>query len=416
MGIDTAHVEPARRHRLDGAVQSSRPRPLAKASLRLLEPTPGGLAERFAAAVGEGHPVRVFLVAAVGGYLLLVGLMVALGLLLTKVLLDIGGLSAWDEHLSRWLAQHRTPFLVDLSWLGSTFAGGVVIPIFVGGLLLIFCLHRRWRLAAFTLFVICIESGGYRATSLIVHRDRPDVHRLESLPVNESYPSGHTAASLALYGGLLLVLSSRIESLRLKLLLWALAVAIPLFVGWSRMERGMHHLTDTIAGVILGIAALTVTIFAARAAGRRASETRQRDDQRRGDRPRRQVDRRRARRAALDPGARRGERAALVGGAEEQVRARARRAGAGGRRRARLRLGRRRDGAALGRRARGQRRHARDHPGRHGEPLRIEPRDPLGDRGGGRHRAQRAATGCSTSARSTASGSRSWPARASTRA
>ena len=74
------------------------------------------------------------------------------------------------------------------------------------GLLLLFCLHRRWRLAAFTLFAICIESGGYRATSLIVHRDRPDVHRLETLPVNASYPSGHTAASLALYGGLLLVL------------------------------------------------------------------------------------------------------------------------------------------------------------------------------------------------------------------
>ena len=89
-----------------------------------------------------------------------------------------------------------------------------MIPILVGGLLLLFCLHRRWRLAAFTLFVICIESGGYRATSLIVHRDRPDVHRLETLPVNASYPSGHTAASLALYGGLLLVLASRIESLR----------------------------------------------------------------------------------------------------------------------------------------------------------------------------------------------------------
>ena len=152
------------------------------------------------------------------------------------------------------------------------FAGGVVIPVFVGGLLLLFCLHRRWRLAAFTLFVICIESGGYRATSLIVHRDRPDVHRLETLPVNASYPSGHTAASLALYGGLLLVLASRIESLRARILLWTLALAVPVFVGWSRMERGMHHLTDTIAGIILGISALVVTIFAARAAGAAAAQ------------------------------------------------------------------------------------------------------------------------------------------------
>jgi membrane-associated phospholipid phosphatase len=90
--------------------------------------------------------------------------------------------------------------------------------------------------------------------------------------VNASYPSGHTAASLALYGGLLFVLSSRIESLRLRVLVWALALAMPVFVGWSRMERGMHHLTDSIAGVILGTCAILITIFAARAAGAAAAQ------------------------------------------------------------------------------------------------------------------------------------------------
>ena len=34
----------------------------------------------------------------------------------------------------------------------------------------------------------------------------------------------------------------------------------------------MHHLTDTIAGIILGICALVVTIFAARAAGAAAAQ------------------------------------------------------------------------------------------------------------------------------------------------
>ena len=159
----------------------------------------------------------------------------------------------------------------DLSWVGSTLAGGVVIPILVGGLLLLFVLHRRWRLAAFTLFVICIESGAYRATSLVIHRDRPDVHRLETLPVNASYPSGHTAASIALFGGLLLVLASRVESLAVRMLLWSLVIVIPAFVVWSRLLRGMHHVTDTAAGVILGILALCVTVFAARAAGAAAA-------------------------------------------------------------------------------------------------------------------------------------------------
>ncbi len=159
--------------------------------------------------------------------------------------------------------------------------------------------------------MICIESGTYRATSLVVHRDRPDVHRLESLPVDASYPSGHTAASVALLGGLLLVLASRIENLAVRIVLWSLAVAIPVFVIWSRMLRGMHHLTDVAAGVLMGIAALVITIFAARAAGAAAAQRdarasisaerrKARHEEGCGHRPRGQDDRRRARGAPLD--------------------------------------------------------------------------------------------------------------------
>lgn len=233
----------------------------------LLEPAPNGPAESFAAAVADGHPVRVFLAAALGGYALLAGFTIAVGLLLTKVILQIGAVAAWDEHISRWLVGTRTETLVDLSFVGSTLAGGIVIPILVGTLLVLFLCFRHWRLAAFTLFVICIESGTYRAASLVVHRNRPDVARLEGLPVNESYPSGHTAASVALLAGLLLLLASRVESLAIRLLLWTLAVAIPTFVIWSRMLRGMHHLSDVVAGVLVGIGALAVTVFACRAAG-----------------------------------------------------------------------------------------------------------------------------------------------------
>ena len=75
---------------------------------RLLEPAPGGPAERFAAAVGYGTRYGYF-AAAVGGSILLVGLMVALRLLLTRLLLHIGGLASWDQHLSAWLARNRHP-------------------------------------------------------------------------------------------------------------------------------------------------------------------------------------------------------------------------------------------------------------------------------------------------------------------
>jgi membrane-associated phospholipid phosphatase len=231
-----------------------------------LEPAPAGPAERAAQLVGPTHPVRVFLATVVAGYAFLAGLTISAGLLFTELLVPVHGFEKWDNDLNRWLAERRGPALTDLSWLGSTLAGGLVIPVVVGTLLAVFAIRRRWLLAAFTLFVICVESGSYRATTLVVHRDRPPVDRMESLPVEASFPSGHTAAAVALYGGLLLLLSSWVGRRWFSMGAFTLATAFVLFVAWARMYRGMHHLTDLAAGVLMGLIALAVTVFAARAA------------------------------------------------------------------------------------------------------------------------------------------------------
>ena len=235
-------------------------------SVAVLEPAPGGAAERLAHAIGATHPVRVFLATIVAGYALVVALTIGVGLLVTRLLVPVHGFEKWDNDVNRWLAERRGPALTDLSWLGSTLAGGLVIPVLVGVLLVVFLVKRSWLLAAFTLFVISVESGSYRATTLVVHRDRPPVHRLESLPVEASFPSGHTAATVALYGGLLVLLASFVRRRWFSTLAFTLALGLVLFVAWARMYRGMHHVTDVGAGVLMGLVALAVTVLAARAA------------------------------------------------------------------------------------------------------------------------------------------------------
>jgi membrane-associated phospholipid phosphatase len=44
------------------------------------------------------------------------------------------------------------------------------------------------------------------------------------------------------------------------------ALAIPALVALSRMYRGMHHPTDVLAAVLVGIGCLVVAVAAARAA------------------------------------------------------------------------------------------------------------------------------------------------------
>ncbi len=101
----------------------------------------------------------------------------------------------------------------------------------------------------------------------MIHRDRPNVHRLEHLPVDASYPSGHTAASIAVYSGLVLLVTSRFTNSTGRALAWTFAILMATYVAFSRMYRGMHHPLDVAGGVCVGIGAILLLLFACRAAG-----------------------------------------------------------------------------------------------------------------------------------------------------
>ena len=233
----------------------------------LLDAKPGGPAERFAGLLRGRHPAAVFFAALLAGFAVLAAVSIALGLVVTDVLLRTGDLARTDESAVRSIVAERTPFLTDVSFVGSTVGGAPVLPILVGLIALVCAFMRQWRIAAFAVFVLVVESATYRVTSLVVPRERPDVRRLEDLPVDASFPSGHTAASIAVYIGLVLLLTSRFRTRGVRVVAWAVALLLPIFVAAARMYRGMHHPLDVAGGLVVGIGALLVLLFACRAVG-----------------------------------------------------------------------------------------------------------------------------------------------------
>lgn len=233
-----------------------------------LDREPGRLGRLLSSLPGDGHPVWTYIVGVLLSLASIACLSILAGLLATRVLLHVHGVASDDEWLAGFLARHRSTGLTDASLVGSIMAGGVVLPIIAACAALIAVVARHWRLAAFLGSALAVESGSYRATTLVIHRHRPAVHRLESLPVNASYPSGHTAASIAVYGGLAVLLTSRVANRGARIAIWAIAVLIPIFVAFSRIYRGMHHPIDVLGGVVVGIAALSALVLVARASGR----------------------------------------------------------------------------------------------------------------------------------------------------
>jgi undecaprenyl-diphosphatase len=268
-----ATVAEAARPRPETGSQSSERR----TGLRALEARPGGVAERIGTSLRPWHPAVVWVAGLVLCWASLAFVTTLVGVAFTTWIVPLDGVDSTDAAPVTWMAEHRTSLLDTASFLGSEVSGGFVIPALVGAVVIVSAFQKRWLLAGFVLSSIVIESATYRTAVFFVDRQRPDVKRLEDLPVDASYPSGHVAASVAVYSGFALLLTSRMSSTRNKALVWAAALVIPVIVALSRMYRGMHHPTDTFAGLLIGIAALSLALLLARVTGyvdRRRKEAR----------------------------------------------------------------------------------------------------------------------------------------------
>ena len=62
-------------------------------------------------------------------------------------------------------------------------------------------------------------------------------------------------------------MTSRYTNNLLRTFAWSVAFLLVAFVAASRMYRGIHHPLDVAGGVVVGVGALVVVVFACRVAG-----------------------------------------------------------------------------------------------------------------------------------------------------
>lgn len=99
---------------------------------------------------------------------------------------------------------------------------------------------------------LALETTCFVASAALVGRPRPaNVWRPEHPHATSSFPSGHTAAAFALHGTLADLLDHH-DGRGARLLGPLLRYGIPGAVAFSRVYRGQHHISDTIAGALLG--------------------------------------------------------------------------------------------------------------------------------------------------------------------
>ena len=185
-----------------------------------------------------------------GAFVLVQAVLFGLGLLVTRVLAHDSvhrGELAFEQDVVR----HRTPFWNTVTSFGTLLGGTeVVIGMTAVGCLLLFLRGHGPRLPAFLAVAVLGETLLFVLASIVLHRLRPGIPHLDGAPPTSSFPSGHTAASVALWCGLAFGLARTHPAHPLRVLSWVLAVVLPVFVLASRLYRGMHWPTDVAASVV----------------------------------------------------------------------------------------------------------------------------------------------------------------------
>ena len=183
------------------------------------------------------------------------------------------GLRGWDANVTRWMADRRTPFLDGLTGSLTRLADtmGVVVCALVVEIVLV--VQRRWWALLIVPIGLGLELVTFLTVNTIVGRPRPDVPKLGSEPSTSSFPSGHIAATIVLWGGVALLFCSASTYRSVRSAGYTVVVVLACAVGTARVYRGMHHPSDVIVGGLMGCTALAVTVLAVRVT---AGETRAR--------------------------------------------------------------------------------------------------------------------------------------------
>lgn len=94
----------------------------------------------------------------------------------------------------------------------------------------------------------------------IVGRDRPSGINIIT-ETGKSFPSGHSAVSMVVYGYLIYLIYNYVKNKKLKYILIGILSILILVVGLTRIYLGVHYTSDVIGGYLLGISYLLIFTY-----------------------------------------------------------------------------------------------------------------------------------------------------------
>jgi len=164
-----------------------------------------------------------------------------------------------DNHLARWAVESKETFLKNHAEDFAIFGNAIFHILFsiIISIIVFFARHKVSTIVAI-LFVLIFSWGFNRLIKLIFKRTRPE-HLASNIRKRLSYcfPSGHVMASIPIY-----FFSAMLLQTIIGFIPWfIIAFLISCLIIISRIYLNHHYFTDALAGILMGIFCLNISIW-----------------------------------------------------------------------------------------------------------------------------------------------------------
>ena len=194
---------------------------------------------------------------------LLVGLVVSVAIfvVVAAAYVDGGTVVDLDLRVESWVVANMPAWA---EWLARpfTWAGGAIGITLVSAAAVITLERCRRRVDA--VLVIVVAAGAFLLTTglkQVYERARPDAGSAIRLPHSYSFPSGHAATGIAVFGLLAVLLAERSRTRHAGVLWLLCGFSLGAAVGVSRVVLNVHFVSDVIAGFCVGLAWLCACLL-----------------------------------------------------------------------------------------------------------------------------------------------------------
>jgi len=174
-------------------------------------------------------------------------------LMLKKGVLDIDKIS-YSFIKDNLINDSLTPYIKIFTNLG-----GSLILIIVSLIIVLFTKNKKIALAIIINLIIAVLLN--EILKFIFQRARPDQINWLVNEIGYSFPSGHSAVSMAFYGFLIYLIYTNFTNQKYKWILIVILSIIIIFIGISRIYLGVHYLSDVLAGFLFSIIYLIIYVY-----------------------------------------------------------------------------------------------------------------------------------------------------------